>query len=221
MRRLNVDAGIDWLENRPRGTASVAVVAMLVLICCINCQSDSGRRIAPSNFVKTPYSPRESWTRTFGDSNAMVPLTLVERVTIHHDAAYASPRMTRSSAVRRLESIRKFHAEERGWSDIGYHFLIDPHGTLWEGRDRQFRGAHAGNQALNHNNLGICLLGNFSEQQVPKAQRDALAAFLDRLRERYRLAAADIAVHSELVSTECPGAALRAWVESYRSEISR
>ena len=48
---------------------------------------------------------------------------------------------------------------ERGWTDIGYHFVIDPAGTIYEGRDIRVRGAHV--EGANTGKVGLLLLGDF------------------------------------------------------------
>ena len=64
------------------------------------------------------------------------------------------------------ETIRKWHTEERGWDDIGYHWVITRSGKLEPGRDLRMQGAHA--VAVNGNSVGCCLVGrgdNFTDSQ--------------------------------------------------------
>lgn len=57
--------------------------------------------------------------------------------------------------------IRRWHVEERCWSDIGYHRVIKRDGTIEKGRRLQNQGAHA----LDHNrdSIGVCLVGGIDE----------------------------------------------------------
>ena len=54
-------------------------------------------------------------------------------------------------------TIRKWHTKERGWSDIGYHFVIRRNGTIENGRAIETIGAHVGGH--NINSIGVCWVG--------------------------------------------------------------
>jgi N-acetylmuramoyl-L-alanine amidase len=83
-----------------------------------------------------------------------------------------------------VETITKWHLE-RGFEDIGYHFVILKDGTVEPGRDIDLVGAHASGR--NSDSIGICLIGNFQKnrpdlQQITKAQHliDCLRALYDK-----------------------------------------
>ena len=61
---------------------------------------------------------------------------------------------TREGQDITVDTIKKWHVEGRGWSDIGYHFYIDISGKIWKGRDIDKTGAHCKNH--NRNSIGIC-----------------------------------------------------------------
>tara|TARA_R100001129_G_scaffold182432_1_gene163059 strand:- start:48 stop:482 length:435 start_codon:yes stop_codon:yes gene_type:complete len=64
------------------------------------------------------------------------------------------------------EKIREWHTKERGWDDIGYHWVIKRDGTLEAGRAINKQGAHA--KAVNGSSIGCCLVGrgdNFTDDQ--------------------------------------------------------
>lgn len=55
-----------------------------------------------------------------------------------------------------VDEIRRWHVEERGWSDIGYHWVIERDGSLKAGRPENIQGAHT----LGHNkDIGLCMCG--------------------------------------------------------------
>ena len=56
-----------------------------------------------------------------------------------------------------MAEIRRWHVEERGWSDIGYHFVIRRNGLVEAGRDVKLQGAHA--RQVNRKSVGICMVG--------------------------------------------------------------
>ena len=66
-----------------------------------------------------------------------------------------------------VETIRDWHVNGRGWSDIGYHFYIDIKGEIHKGRDIARIGAHCSGH--NRNSIGICYCGGVEEDgKTPK-----------------------------------------------------
>lgn len=76
-----------------------------------------------------------------------------------------------------LRGIQAYHMDSNGWDDIGYNFLVDRFGRIWEGRgggiDRSVIGAHAG--GFNTNTTGVAVLGTFTEVQPPAAATQAIS----------------------------------------------
>ena len=66
-----------------------------------------------------------------------------------------------------VDDIREWH-KERGWSDIGYHYVIYRNGNLLCGRPVHKVGAHC--KGYNHDSIGICLIGrsDFTDEQFNK-----------------------------------------------------
>ena len=62
-----------------------------------------------------------------------------------------------------LRSIYAYHTKSRGWSDVGYNFLVDRFGRTWVGRaggpSRPIRGAHT--LGFNHTSVGVAVIGNY------------------------------------------------------------
>lgn len=66
-----------------------------------------------------------------------------------------------------VEQIRKDH-KERGWSDIGYHYVIYRDGTIVNGRDVDLVGAHCSKGGHNQHSIGICYIGGLENKaRVP------------------------------------------------------
>lgn len=59
-----------------------------------------------------------------------------------------------------VEFIWDLHVNTNGWDDIGYNWLIDPDGILYEGRPDNYQGAHF--SCINENTVGICVIGDYS-----------------------------------------------------------
>ena len=92
----------------------------------------------------------------------------------------------------------------RGWSDIGYHFLIGPDGKIYEGRPDTAVGAHS---PPNTGKVGVCMIGNFNNgaDEMPDVQRNALIRVLAHLAGKWKLPVSAIHGHREFQQTDCPG----------------
>ena len=104
-----------------------------------------------------------------------------------------------------VADIRRWHLE-RGFADIGYHFVVRLDGTVEAGRPVDRIGAHC--KGHNRNSIGICYVGGadaslHSKDTRTPQQKQALAMLLDRLKSIYPEAV--VRKHRELAATECPG----------------
>ncbi len=113
---------------------------------------------------------------------------------------------TREGQDISVDTIRKWHVEDRGWSDIGYHFYIDINGRVEKGRDIAKIGAHTKGQ--NRNSIGICYCGGVeADGKTPKdtrldCQKEALTAVLRTLKAMYPEAV--IHSHNDFARKACP-----------------
>ena len=129
----------------------------------------------------------------------------VDRVTVHHTAALLEDNADAPAHIREHQS---FHIDTRGWPDLGYHFMVDAAGNVYEGRHPAVRG----DTATDYDPTGhllVCCQGDFDRQPLPDAQRRSLEATLAWVVSTYGLAIDTIAGHGDYASTNCPGAALR------------
>ena len=105
---------------------------------------------------------------------AIPEYTEVTHLIIHHTA------MTREDAHWKelLREIWELHVTTRGWNDIGYNFLIDPDGVIYEGRagGDDVRGAHF--ICANENTMGVSLIGDFEVEGPSEAAVASLVALL-------------------------------------------
>ena len=101
------------------------------------------------------------------------------RLAIVHHTAGSSPATPEESAAV-VRGIQAYHVEGNGWNDIGYNFLIDPFGQVFEGRvggvNRNVIGAHA--LGFNTGSTGVALLGNFEGAPPTPEARAALVGLL-------------------------------------------
>lgn len=165
--------------------------------------------------------PRDQWGAQSIKTNVkhMGP---IDKITIHHTAGPTFWDITRSGAAEQIRNIQRFHQKQRGWADIGYHYVIDRAGNVWQGRSLRYQGAHARGH-LNHGNVGIALLGNFCEQRPTKAQYISLAIMVEKLCAHFHLDSDRVFTHGELANghTSCPGPALSRCVDVIRRDLNR
>ncbi|MBU0755790.1 MAG: N-acetylmuramoyl-L-alanine amidase [Planctomycetes bacterium] len=159
--------------------------------------------------------PRNRWHARLPRSN-IDPMTSIYRITVHHTGDYCNQTDLEGSAALML-AYQQTHQESRGWADLGYHFVIDRAGRIWEGRSLEFQGAHAGDSEKNRGNIGISLMGDFNRQELSRGQEESLANLLNELSRLYRIdKRSRIFTHQELVATQCPGRNLQYFVDRFR-----
>ena len=124
----------------------------------------------------------------------------IEKIIIHCSATPEGKDYT-------VAQIRDWHVRGNGWSDIGYHFVIDRYGVVHKGRPVEKIGAHTKGQ--NARSIGICLIGGMdAENKRPKdtrtpAQRVALVNLVKELKATY---GENVTVHghNEFAAKACP-----------------
>ena len=124
--------------------------------------------------------------------------------TIHHTAG----KFTRTLEESKEEVLfdQDYHQNKNGWIDIGYHFLIDPLGNIFEGRPVTAVGAHV--EGRNTGNVGISVMGYYHAPVSDQPTEAELAAFAKigvYLRDNYGMQPDAFYAHRELNSTACPG----------------
>ncbi len=143
-------------------------------------------------------------------------LNTYNRITLHHTGEVMRG-TTEGAAVNCLDGILNHHLRLR-FGDVGYHFLIDPAGRVWEGRSLAYWGAHVSGQ--NEHNIGIALLGNFEQQRPPRSQLQAMQHLVQLMRRRYQIAGGQIFGHIDLGQTLCPGRNLYPRVQQLNQQVA-
>ena len=100
--------------------------------------------------------------------------------------------------------IHRWH-QQRGWSGIGYHYVIKLNGDVENGRPDYWQGAHA--QAHNNNSLGVCLIGR---DEFTHNQHQGLHILLESLLIDYP--DAKVIGHNEVSSKTCPNFNVQNWL---------
>jgi len=232
MKRLENPASERGLTRRQVLGASLASGAALLLLGCAGSSRSASVAVRPrwpdleplppeSAPDPAPYEPeatpppdghdrplqlrvasRSAWSRGRPIPSRMNRLGAVERITVHHDGMPPALLRSRRQVAQRIELIRASHVD-RGWGDIGYHYIVDPLGQVWEGRPIYFQGAHVHDH--NERNLGVLALGNFETQQPTLAQVRTVARFVAEQMRRHRVSLSQVHTHRELTPTICPG----------------
>jgi hypothetical protein len=173
-------------------------------------------QVAPSSVAVIG---RTAWTREQPKWKMSKPMNGVHRITVHHDALEIDGR-GQNWSVSRLNKIRRAHLSRGStWVDIGYHYIIDPDGRVWEGRPINIEGAHVA--STNDHNVGVMCMGNFERDRPTQAQLYSLDMMVADLMRRYRVPMGRVATHQELKPTECPGNNLQSYMRQTRSSRGR
>lgn len=168
-------------------------------------------RIVPDIDINT----RSEWEPGATIRSRLDPMGKIFRITVHHSAMLLRSN-SEDAAADQIRNIQHVHIRKELYGDIGYHFLIDPMGRIWQGRELRYQGAHARGDN-NRGNIGICVLGNFVRgrdgQRPTQAELDSLESLISHLSSKYGIGEDQVFCHSELVNTACPGPYLRSEVD--------
>jgi hypothetical protein len=161
---------------------------------------------------------------------------------VHHTAGTNNYTRVQSAAI--VRGIELYHVLGNGWDDIGYNFLVDKYGQVFEGRyggmQRAVVGAHA--LGFNFGAVGVALIGNYNSARLTAAARASLVsllawrldfAHLDPLSQVSRISAGNpeyrkgtavslraISGHRDTYPTSCPGSNLYAQLPSIARQVA-
>lgn len=146
------------------------------------------------------------------------------REIIVHCSATRPEWMALSSTSQKVMEIRRWHVQDRGWNDIGYHLLIDRDGTVAKGRPMEKVGAHVA--GYNTGTVGVCLIGGHGSAETDRfadhftpAQDAALRKVLADLRAQFPTIA-KISGHNEYAQKACPGFKVGPWWYSKSATVA-
>ncbi|MEL7020721.1 MAG: N-acetylmuramoyl-L-alanine amidase, partial [Bacteroidota bacterium] len=154
-------------------------------------------------------------------------VTATTHFIVHHSAS-ANESNDWAAVVR---SFWDFHVNTRNWSDIGYNYLIDPNGVLYEGRGEDIQGAHYCGK--NQHTMGICVIGNFTNVSPTAAALATLTELMawkscksniDPLGESFQEPYGELLHHIEGhragCSTSCPGDSFYPTFDALRTDVA-
>lgn len=184
--------------------------------------ADGTPKVVPMPSIIT----RAQWKAGAGTScSAPVTRPKALGVVIHHTAG--SNTYSKSESAGLVRSYQTYHVKGRGWCDIGYNFLVDRFGQIFEGRKggmtKQVRAAHSGVDAVNQYATGVSMMGHFDYVKPSDAMKSAVVRLVGwRVKyfganpkgtysaggKRYSV----INGHRDVKSTACPGKYGYAWI---------
>lgn len=134
-------------------------------------------------------------------------MSRITHIVIHYSATYEDQNLS----VKDIDAMHR----ARGWSGVGYHWVIGRDGNVEAGRPETQVGAHVGGQ--NTGKIGICCIGGINRATGPNkgvdnrtpAQIDALIKLIRECLERYP--GAKVVGHRDLAATQCPGFDVASW----------
>ena len=135
----------------------------------------------------------------------MEPRKSTDYIVIHCSAT--KPRMDIG-----LTEIRKWHVQDNGWRDVGYHYIIRRNGEVELGRSIRDTGAHAA--GYNHKSVSVCMVGgmaedNSAENNFTAQQWTALLDLVKQIKVDYP--EANVIGHNEISEKECPSFDVQQW----------
>ncbi|WP_228034671.1 peptidoglycan recognition protein family protein [Streptomyces spongiae] len=167
----------------------------------------------------------------------------VDVAFVHHTASGNNYSCSQSASL--IRSIYRYHVVSSGWRDIGYNFLVDKCGTIYEGRAggvaKPVMGAHT--LGFNANSMGVAMLGSFGTTQPPSSAVTGIAKITawklglygaDANGTTYltsgggnlypkgrKVRLNTISGHRDGFATECPGSSLYGKLGTVRSQAAR
>ena len=106
---------------------------------------------------------------------------------------------TREGQDIKAKTIKQWH-KERGFDDIGYHYVIDLDGTIEKGRGEDLVGAHC--KGHNATSIGICYVGGCDKNMKPKdtrtpEQKRSMLSLVRKLVNKYKIPVTQIWAHHD------------------------
>ena len=143
---------------------------------------------------------RAGWSARSPEQTYTVPWSVRTEFFVHH---------TDGPTDQSVKNIQDFHmGPERGWSDVGYNFLVRDDGTVYEGRGWLVVGAHCPDH--NRTGIGVAYIGR---NEPTDAAKRAIRWLYDDACRRAGRPLLKLG-HGDRYPTECPGPRLQAWVNA-------
>lgn len=163
-------------------------------------------------FIDDRYSDFSLTRSTISDYSKR-NLNQIEQIIVHHAGVTG----------QNAEDYADYHTGSKGWSGIGYHYVIERNGNLGDSRSIIVQGNPLDNvsyhtRGQNTKSIGICLSGNFEVEQPTPEQMEALTWLIAHIRKELPQ---DLEVygHKDFGSTSCPGINLYPELQNYKLTV--
>jgi hypothetical protein len=203
------------------------------------------RKVAQTNARAPRIVPRSAWGASKCKPRIAPAYGNVRVAYVHHTESLNG--YSRAQAASIVLGVCLFHRNGRGWNDIGYNFLVDRYGVVYEGRaggiDAPVLGAQAG--GFNSESFGVSVIGSFTSSPPPRAAMSSLARLIAWKLSMHGISARGltkvtsagggstaypagtrvtvhrISGHRDVDQTSCPGSALYAQLPALRRTVAR
>lgn len=180
----------------------------------------------------------EKWPTEYDD---------IKKIIIHHTATTIRD-MNNDGSINQndyreaVRAIYHYHAKSRGWGDVGYQYIIDPNGMIWEGRfggdgavgghafrEKSCKKFGAAGLGFNRGSIGISLLGTYDEADITPQAKDALTSLIAQKSWEFGIQPIgsgyfmdkeypNVIGHRDVDCTSCPGERLHAYLGAIRAQ---
>lgn len=206
----------------------------------ISAETDDPNNTSEANITNAPKKPQivseaiiisKVETDPVNGEELLWPLEYPDRIKkifIHHTATTKDLQ----NPIVALRNIYHYHAVSKGWGDIGYNYIIDDYGNIYEGRrgGDGVVGGHTG--GYNRGSIGIALLGDYEHEQPGFEMMAALIKLTKQLTDKYGIdpegalsfngvIIPNISAHHEVSATRCPGGNMSSMLSAVRKITAR
>ncbi len=241
---------VRFVRAKPTATASRAITSRLRRRAAASASASAPPRAQGQPPPAGGTRPPRIFTRTEWGGDSVPPKTSptygeVQLGFVHHTVTANAYRPEDSASI--VLGIARYHRDSNGWNDIGYNFLVDKYGQVFEGRAGGMELAVVGAQAQGYNSVstGVACLGDFSAIPNPEPGMGALAQLLawklalhgvppegqvtvtsqggesNRYRAGTPVTFQRISGHRDGDATSCPGNVLYGQLPALRTETTR
>lgn len=201
-------------------------------------QSDATAASIPRLYPRPSIVTRKGWgadesLRSYNGKDCATPKIdpTIKAAVIHHTAGSNSYSSGQSASI--VRGIYAYHVKTNGWCDIGYNYLVDRYGKIFEGRFGGIyypvHGAHA--TKWNTDTTGVSLMGNFQSAHPTSAMINSTEKLIAwKLESYYRNPKSKVTLagkteyrifsHGDVMQTECPGKTVHAMLGAIRDNVA-
>lgn len=186
----------------------------------------------PTIITRAQWGADESLVR-YNGSSCVTPTydQTIKAAVVHHTDGSNNYTAAQSAAI--VRGIYAFHVKDRGWCDVGYNFLVDKYGQIFQGRHGDMtlavHGAHA--TLWNTNTVGVSVMMNSDTAPITAAAQNSLARviawklagnYVDPNAKVYLVNGTynTILRHGDVMSTSCPGKNITASMPAIRAAVT-